>query len=180
MYYHHGSSGQSTSGASKLHDGPGVNGSDPRQSGWGRHPSFQPSNALPLPSSSGFPPNDPRMLGFPPPHHANHSHQPHHPNQQHHLNNHHAHNNHAHVGHHVTGSHQHHPSFGSGVGGLHLGGQGGMFGQNGSGGFGGMGGFGAVGNGQGSPPRGGRDDMPMTAFWQQQLLRAEVSISSST
>jgi hypothetical protein len=75
-----------------------------------------------------------------------------------------------------VGGHPHHPSFGAGQG-LHLGQQ-----QNGGGlGLGNHGqpGFGMGlynGNQGGSPPRSvAEPQVPMTAFWQHQMLRAEVS-----
>jgi len=50
------------------------------------------------------------------------------------------------------------------------------------GGYGGMGMFGgqqSTGQGGGSPPRQGVEtSVPMTAFWQHQVLRAEVSSPS--
>lgn len=77
---------------------------------------------------------------------------------------------------HMQQQHPHHPSFGAN---LHLS-------QQGSGGLqipsgGGQGGYGQIGiyqgggQGSGSPPRNVEASVPMTAQWQQQLLKAEVS-----
>ncbi|WVR09629.1 glucose-repressible alcohol dehydrogenase transcriptional effector [Kwoniella sp. DSM 27419] len=73
----------------------------------------------------------------------------------------------------------HHPSFGASgsAGGLGPGGAGGL-GGHGPGGYGGMGMFGGGGQ-QASPPR-NEPAMPMTPFWQHQLIRAEASRQSSS
>ncbi|EIW72151.1 hypothetical protein TREMEDRAFT_36469, partial [Tremella mesenterica DSM 1558] len=153
MYYHHQAGASSSAVGPTKHDG-GPNGAGP---GWGRHPTvFTPS--MPLPSQNGFP-NGLGVFGPPPnpPHHQVHTSHTHaHPLHQHH-----------------TGQTSHHPSFGAG--GMHLAQQttGGM-GMHPGNGYG-MGMYGnGVQNGQGSPPRQpGEQQMPMTHYWQHQLMRAD-------
>ncbi|OCF77586.1 glucose-repressible alcohol dehydrogenase transcriptional effector [Kwoniella mangroviensis CBS 8886] len=173
MFYPHQQTSHASSGggASKHHDSNGDTGGNNRLGsggggGWARHPShpsFTPSG-MPLPSPGGYP-----SLGgggaFPPPSGGHGGH--------------HQHSNHVHL----HGHGQHHPSFG---GNSNLGGGLGVAGPgsgntHGPSGYGGMSLFGGAGGAgqQNSPPR-NEPSMPLTAFWQHQLLRAEASRLSSS
>jgi hypothetical protein len=147
MYFSHHQASQGASSSSKHHDGPGPNG----LGAWGRHPFPPPGGpgGMPLPSPGfGGPPGAP-----PGPANGMLGYPP-------------VHHQGGHGG-------PHHPTFG---GGMHLGGggqNGGMGMAYGMGMFGGAAGNNGAGNG-GSPPR-TESAVPMTAFWQHQLMRAEVS-----
>ncbi|WVQ83665.1 glucose-repressible alcohol dehydrogenase transcriptional effector [Cryptococcus sp. DSM 104549] len=164
FYPHHQTQGATGGTASKHHDSDvRLGGAAAGGSTWARHPShpstFTPN--MPMPSPGGYPPLGGGYAPPPPPIGGGGGH--HHPNHVH-----------GHGGMHG----QHHPTFGAG-------GQGGLGGQGMGGhgpGFGGMGMFGQGGGGQAgqaSPPR-GQEQMPLSAFWQHQMLRAEASRLASS
>ena len=155
MYFSHHQT-QPGSSNPKHHEGPGNLSLGSGIGAWGRHPfppPGGPGGAMPLPSPGGFGgPGGPGGPGQGPNGMLGYPPPPHH------------------------GHGPHHPSFGTGgAGGMHL--QGGGQGMN----MGyGMGLFGQGANGAGSggsPPR-PESQVPMTQFWQHQLMRAEVSLLS--
>ncbi|WWC91929.1 uncharacterized protein L201_006881 [Kwoniella dendrophila CBS 6074] len=181
FYPHQQTSHASTGGGSKHHDSNGDSvgnrlgsGGGGGGGGWQRHPShpsFTPGG-MPLPSPGGYPSLGGGGGGGGAGGHG----VGHHQQQQQHSN---------HVQLH-GGHNQHHPTFGgnSHIGGGLGGGLGGPGQPSGHGpsGYGGMSLFGNSNqnNQQNSPPRGNEPSMPLTAFWQHQLLRAEASRLSSS